>query len=66
MPAPAIGLKKLPLKIMPMRNITLVSYITTGMVCRKTILAPATGMKKRLPKVMLLHNTILVYFIDKA
>ena len=66
MPVPAIGLKRLPLKIMPMRNTTLVSYITTGMVCRKTMFVPANGMKKLPPKVMLLHNTILVYFIDKG
>ena len=66
MPVPAIGLKRLPLKIMPMRNTTLVSYITTGMVCRKTMFVPATGMKKLPPKVMLLHNTILVCFINKG
>lgn len=66
MSVPAIGLKKLLLKIMPMRNTTLVSYITTGMVCRKTIPAPVIGMKKRLLKVMLLHNTILVCFINKG
>ena len=66
MSVPAIGLKKLLLKIMPMRNTTLVSYITTGMVCRKTMFVPANGMKKLPPKVMLLHNTILVCFINKG
>ena len=66
MSVPAIGMKKLPLKVMPMRNTTLVPYITTGMACRKTMFVPATGLKKRPPKVRLLHNTILVYFIDKG
>ena len=62
MPMPAIGLKKLLLKVMPLRNTTLGPYITTGMACRKTMFVPATGMKKRPPKVMLLHNTISAPF----
>ena len=66
MPVPAIGLKRLPLKIMPMRNTTLVSYITTGMVCRKTMFVPAIGLKRLLLKALLLRNTILVFFINKG
>ena len=66
MSVPAIGMKRLLLKVMPMRNTTLAPYITTGMACRKTMFVPATGLKKRLPKVRLWHNTILVYFIDKG
>ena len=59
-------MKRLLLKVMPMRNTTLVTCMLRGMACRKTMFVPATGLKERLPKVMLLHNTILVYFIDKA
>ena len=65
MSVPAIGMKRLLLKVMPMGNTTLVTCMLRGMACRKTMFVPATGLKKRLPKVMLLHNTISAFFTNE-